>query len=259
LRIENFMNKSIFFSLLILSTIFFGCSKKISKVETRPIEGKKFGVEELDFQFLETRARIMYDDGNTRQSANANIRIKKDSIIWFSVSPGLGLEALRGMITRDSLVYINRLNRTYGVYSFESLSKKFNFKLNYDILQAMLLGNLPVEIQGDDRVDRKGDFFLLKQKSNTLKVENQINADTQKLESVLILEKPTNNTLNLRYSDFQQLQRQLFAQSTLITLNYQTKQGTPLHTEIKIDHKHTEIDQEELKFPFYISDKYERR
>jgi hypothetical protein len=73
-----------------------------------------------------------------------NIRMKKDSIIWLSVT-GVGLEVARGIITPDSIVFMDKIHKDYFVFNYEQLSKQYNFDLNFALLQSVIIGNLPFE------------------------------------------------------------------------------------------------------------------
>ena len=60
-------------------------------------------------------------EGN-EMNFNISYRSKKDSVIWISVSPLLGIEVARLMITEDSVKILDKINNKYEVTSFESVS-----------------------------------------------------------------------------------------------------------------------------------------
>ncbi|MTI29264.1 DUF4292 domain-containing protein, partial [Xanthovirga aplysinae] len=212
-------------------------------IDTYSLEKKKFELRELDFDHLSTKAKIKYSEGSKTTRATANIRMKRDSIIWFSIVPALGIEAARGMITRDSLVFMNRIDKTYSIMDYASLSEKYNFRIDYNMIQSILVGNLPLGKTDGDRIKRRQDYYIIKQNNGTLKVENYISAHTMKLNSVHITESPGKNTLDLEYSDFKMVDNEyVFPFSAFISLNYQAKDGKPLNTEINIEHNKTEIN-----------------
>ncbi len=101
-----------------------------------------------DFSTLSIRASIQYKDKKNDMDLKANIRIAKDSAIWISVSPLLGIEAARVMFTKDSVKLIDRFNKAYfsGDYAFFADFYKLDF--DYDIIQSLLLGN---DVKGYDR------------------------------------------------------------------------------------------------------------
>ena len=91
-------------------------------------------VAEVDFDYLTAKSKFSFKSAKQDfDNTNVNIRMKKDSIIWLSVT-GVGLEVARGIITRDSIVFMDKIHRDYYVFKYDQLSKQYNFDLNFDLL-----------------------------------------------------------------------------------------------------------------------------
>ncbi len=207
---------------LTYSVVFFllaSCGKKTVGTSSGPV-ADELSVVDLDFDYLTASAKIRYDNDGQNVSATANIRIKKDSAIWISVTPGFGIEAARGLITRDSLTFINRLDKEYNSYSFQELSNKFNFDISYDLLQAVLVGDMPRTLVPEDQIKKQVDHFLVRQQEGPLTINNYINARLMKVDRVSVVdetkrdiqaEKRAKNTLSLQYEDFKNSDKQLFS------------------------------------------------
>lgn len=251
------MNKnSVLFLFLIFAITFTSCKKELSGVSTK--KAKSLSITPLDFEYLNTKSKIRFQNKEKSLSVTATIRMKKDSIIWLSLSPALGIEAVRGIITRDSLKILNRLEREYLAYDFNSLSKKFNFDINFDLIQAMLLGDMPIPYKAGDQVENKNGDFVIHQVEGNLIVDNFIGAKKMKTERVQLSENSSENTLTLLYDNFQPLESFLIPYKNQIILNY--KEGTNMHTTlIDIDHGKAEIADSSLKFPFNIPEKYDQK
>ena len=254
---------------LIYSMIFFllvSCGKKTVGTSSAPVPDE-LAIENIDFDYLTSSSKIRYSNDNQNVSATANIRIKKDSVIWISVTPGFGIEAARGLVTRDSLVFINRLDKEYSSYSFQELSDKFNFDINYDLLQAVLIGDMPRALTSEDQVKKQADHFLVRQQEGPLTIDNFIDARLMKVDRVAVIDetnrdprsgKRTKNTLNLQYEDFKRLDDQWLPFKNVVSLDYRS-QGQKRRTQIDIQYKKANIVEEELRFPFSIPDKYARK
>ena len=126
--------------LILFAFLFTACKKDLYSLSS--LEKKKLQIEEFDFDYFTGKSKIEYIDENQNLQANANIRIKKDSIIWISVTPALGIEMIRAIILDDSIHVIDRLNKTYYVYDFDSLSRKLHFNVDYKMIEAIIFGNL---------------------------------------------------------------------------------------------------------------------
>ncbi|HAR20844.1 MAG TPA: DUF4292 domain-containing protein, partial [Cytophagales bacterium] len=50
-------------------------------------------------------------DGTNQFSSPLTIRIRKDSVIWISVNPALGIEVVRALITKDSIFVIDKIHK----------------------------------------------------------------------------------------------------------------------------------------------------
>jgi hypothetical protein len=97
----------------------------------------------FDFQWLGMKISTETEFNNERESFKANIRMKRDSAIWISVSPLMGVEMLRVLITRDSVKYVSKIprNKHYYVGDFKAISEKLGMEVDFDMLQALLVGN----------------------------------------------------------------------------------------------------------------------
>ncbi len=113
---------------------------------------------ELKFHQFSAKFSATYTVDQKKTNVSGNLRIAYDSIIWIAITPALGIEAVRFMLTPDSIKYLNRLDNTFLVQNFSYINQLLNKTLDYDMAQSFLTGN---------------DFSLYE--SNTFKasVENQ--------------------------------------------------------------------------------------
>jgi hypothetical protein len=251
------MNRKLTY-ILLLAVIAFSCKKEYFSFRNTEVDIANFKVAEIDFEFLSTKTKFQYTDSKNSNSATANIRIKKDSIIWFSLTPALGIEAARGIITQDSMIIVDRLNKTYSVFTFKELSNKFRIDMDYNLLQSLLLGNAISEIKPDNKLRNEGDFFKLTQIQSALNIENLVNNKTLKIERVTLKDALTSNSMAISYSDFWPVDSYLFSNQTSISINYKIGEDQPNSTtEIVLEHSKVEIETKRVKFPFNIPSKYE--
>ncbi len=251
-------NYSRVIGMLILTCIIASCNRNLFRA-TLDAESTLFEIQEFDFDYLKAKAKFRYDNGKDDLKATANIRIKKDSLIWMSISATLGIEAARIMIAKDSMVIIDRLNKQYTVLNYEDLTKKYNFKIDYSLLQAVLLGDLSNPIEKEDKISKEPSHFLVLQDRGDVKMENFIGLKNMKLERAKWLDKPTSNTLTINYTDFQLLNDYIFPYENQIILKYKSTGNISKNTQINIDYNKAEVSDKKEKFPFNIPQKYERK
>ena len=215
---------------------------------------------EIDFRYLTAKSKISFKSQYQEiDNANANIRVRQDSLIWLSISK-LGIEAARVLITRDSITIMDKIHREYTVYDFPTLSKQFNFDMNFPLLQALLVGNLPLPHQPAQKTKNGQNSLLLRQSEGKVLVENYIEEDNRKLKKLLVTQQPTKNTVRVDYDDFTSLNTFLFPYTSLMTVDYRSPaDGQFYQTVLRIKYNKVELVDKNPGFPFAIPANYQRR
>ncbi len=265
-----------FLLLLLLIFVQFSCKRRkiqksiaeLPRIETSNNETanpdslfSEFGdvrliISESNFDYLKLKSKIDFQSENLSQSFPANVHIKKDSIIWISVS--VGIEAARCIISKDSILFMDRINRKYYGLSIPELSQHFNFQFDFGLLQSLLIGNLPLKKKKGDQVVLNSLYTSLFQQANNIKIENQVDNVNKKLTTILAEDIGGKSKLGISYSDFvkeengQVVPHAIFAKIDVIK-NDQIKTST-------LDFKHTKIEfsENELRFPYTIPKSYEK-
>lgn len=250
------MNR-IFFLLLIL--ISFGCSHRvIRKIGTLPVAAPaSMDVQEIDFEYLQGKAKLVYQDNEKQQEVVAHVRVRKDSVIWMKLTV-LGLQGGSVLINKDSITIVADWKNEYYVFDYETLSKKFNFKINYQVIQSALLGNLILPKRPEDELGEDSFFNKLIQKEGPITVQNLINKTTKKIERVDLNEPSTGNSVKINYSEFQPVGNKLFPYRGLIEVVYNTNSGIVNNT-ILFEYSKAEVGAKELRFHLKIPKRYDRR
>ncbi len=250
------MNSQLSVFVVLLALIVVACSKKGTTTSTR-ISSSTLAIEEIDFEYLHGKARMVLKDGNKEREVKANIRVRKDSVIWMNFSV-IGVQGGRALISLDSITIMSNVNKEYYVFDYKELSKRFNFEINYTVIQSAMLGNLLMKRKLEDTVEQKGATYLLSQSSGHVDVLNYISEATMKIQKVELKENDTHNSLTINYGDFQPVGNKLFPYNGTINLFYKTAAGL-LTTIIIFEYTKAEVGDKELRFPFNIPKKYERK
>lgn len=252
------MNKRIWILLLGVSFLAISCSKKITGPGLMATPAKPLlNVEEIDFEYMHGKARMVLRDANKERDVKTNIRIRKDSVIWMTFSV-IGFQGGKALINHDSITIVSTVDKEYFVFDYPELSKRYNFEINYNVIQAAMLGNLIMPRRDEDQIVQESSFFLLKQQAPNITVDNFINAASMKLEKVELKESNSSNSLVINYSNFQPLGGKLLPYNGTINLFYKALSGL-LNTTVIFEYSKAEVGDKELKFPFNIPRRYERR
>lgn len=86
------------------------------------------------------KAKLDFSGAGMNVSANATIKMLKDSVVWVSVRK-FGFEVGRALVTRDSVYVINRFANEYTVKDLSYLQKNYNLPASLETLQQVILGN----------------------------------------------------------------------------------------------------------------------
>ncbi len=257
MQTKSTTNRATLLFLIVFSAFFLeSCKSTFLGTNTRVKE--EFQVAEIPFEYFSTKTKFKFKDGESKTKATADIRLRKDSLIWFRLTPGLGIEGARGIITQDSLIMIDRVNKAYYAYSFQGLSEKFNFELNFDLFQSVLIGDMPIAQSAEDDIVAQANQFTIVQRVGDLTLMNQIGNKTKKLEKLTANTVKSKNTLELKYTDFNLLEGFVFAFKADMVLQY-FKDNKKGEITIDIEHNRARIENEPLTFPFSIPDNYERK
>ncbi|PLX05224.1 MAG: hypothetical protein C0595_00400 [Marinilabiliales bacterium] len=138
----------IFISGIIFLILFSSSCKVNRSALKKPLKDHGFDYlytkmteNQVNFKTLNTKIDITYLEENSKTGLKGQMRMVNDSLIWVSFSPALGIEAARVLLTKDSVKFINRLNKTYFTGKYKLLDSLLNTTIEYSILQSMLLGN----------------------------------------------------------------------------------------------------------------------
>ncbi len=260
---------------LILMVFLFSC-KTTRSTYKKPIkeEGPEYLFEqlsknELKFDWFSAKFKTDYRYGKKKTEFRGQIRIRKDSVIWISFSPLLGIEAARLMITNDSVKFMDRLSNTYFVGDYDFVNNFLKTNIDFDILQAFITGN---DFHFYERTKFRASIDSREYRLNTLgrsklkkyvKTSEQpprvyiqtiwLNPESFKITRICIKEiQKENKKLTAFYSDFREVEDQLFPYALLFELSKNIEE------KIEVDVKYTKtVINKPLSFPFKIPSKFE--
>jgi hypothetical protein len=165
------MNRTIGLVVIIVSLFAVSCSKKVVTPVDIKAPATALSVEEIDFEYLQGKARMILRDSKKERDVKANIRVRKDSVIWMTFSV-IGVQGGKALINKDSITIVSNVDKEYYVFEYDELSKRYNFDINFNVIQSAMLGNLITPRKGDEEVVQETSYFLLKQNSGTVDVFN---------------------------------------------------------------------------------------
>lgn len=221
---------------------------------------------ELRFSWFSAKFSIDYIYDKKLTEFKGQIRVRKDSVIWLSFSPALGIEMARLKITNDSVLFINRINKTYLRGDYDFINDYLQTNIDFDILQAIIIGN---DFQFYDKTKFRASidnqeyklstaerrklkkFVKLGETDRAFYQDIWLNPYNYKITRVNLKEIANDKKLEAYYGKFKDHDGQLFPFNILFEISADEK------ISVEVVYSRIRIDQS-LSFPFTIPSKYER-
>ena len=258
---------------IIILAVFSSCTGSRKAVrETIKEQGDEYLMNKLkehEFKFNQFSAKfnVTYQVNRKKTTVSGNLRIEKDSIIWISITPALGIEAVRFMLTPDSIKFINRINNTYIVHEFTYINQLLNKTLDYDMAQAFLIGNdfslyesntFKASIENQQyklsTINRRKLRRFVRRSDDDISIPIQsiwLDPESYKVSKVLLKEAERDSRkFQANYAEFEKIDEEFIP--TKLEFKVET---VDKKVNIKINYSKIQINQNQT-YPFRIPEKY---
>ena len=116
-----------------------------SVAESSGLTNALFSIQQklFDFQTFSGKAKMHYEGGGDKQEFTTHFRIKKDSVIWASITAVGGIvQVARLFITQDSFKMVNYLDKEAMILSIDDAEKILPARVDFTTLQNLIMGNI---------------------------------------------------------------------------------------------------------------------
>ena len=209
----------------------------------------------IDFKTFSAKIKVEYTDKNGKgPDLTVFARVQKDSAIWLSINATVfSYEAFRVLITKDSVIVLNKKDREAQLRSLSYLQKLTQLPFDFATMQDLIIGN-PVYL-GSEVFSFKQDgaqiIMLLMggEFKNLLTLSgNEYLVQTSRLEDITPSVK---RTCDLTYADYENKNGMQFPTKRKIVVSEKSK------LEIDMEFKQYGFN-ENLSFPITIPKNYKR-
>jgi len=203
-----------------------------------------------DFKTLNIRANAKYEDEKQSHSMNADIRIKKDEIIWINIK-FLGIPMAKAMITPTKVSYYEKINNTYFEGDFSMLSNWLGTDLDFNKVQNLFLGKAIDDLTKDKWVSEVVEkmFKLSLPNSSDVAKEFYFEGANFLLKKETISQASQNRNLEIRYPSYKE-EKGMFLPNEI---NIKAEQKDKI--TIDIEYKNTTFN-EDLSYPYSVPSGY---
>lgn len=229
----------------------------------------KLKANKYDYKWITAHFSFDMDEDSSHTSFSGTIRMRKDSVIWMSIAPLLGIEAARVMLTQDSAMTMDRLHDTYFKGDYDYINSRLADDIDFELIQSVMVGS-NVEFYNDTAKMKSyfdGSQYLIstirRRKLKRILYHNsnyRSKSDAQfiwldpqdyHITHVRLEDFVNHRTFDAYYSDFQKVDSVMFP--------FHIRYEIVAEKKIRIDLQYKKVAfklQEET--PFTIPKKYER-
>ncbi len=244
------MNR-LFSGLLMLVAIGYlsGCAKK-----TTVFEGggkmEDYAPVYSEYGYMDAKAKIVIEEESGKITRGTmSLRAKKDSVLWFTISPGMGMEAVRGLITQEKIQIKDRIGKEDVNLTYNEFETIYGLRLSLNLFQNLLWANPPYSFDYKDRLVRVGKSFELTQVRDQVRYFSKIDVNHRKMSEMASTSLDDRGSLLASFSSFQEVNEQPFPAEVLYKLAYQLPAGGQ-NTIIHLEWTSINPNSASLSFPF---------
>ena len=119
--------------LVSITVLASSCSARKKMVQPTPQQSFEWLTAKFDIQV--EGSGLSFDD------LSGQLRMRKDSLVWLSVTAPMGVEVARVKVSTDSVWVINRLEKTYLAEPLADVAQHFGMPIGLPWIETLLLDN----------------------------------------------------------------------------------------------------------------------
>jgi uncharacterized protein YjfI (DUF2170 family) len=203
---------------------------------------------------------ILRSNSKSNMSSGAALRIIKDKGILISIRPFMGIEVAKLVISRDSVLIVDRMNKQYLHESIEDLKRSKQVDFNYYNLESLLSNRLFYPGKQDVAAADYPKFMINKSEGNYLVVTKDASDilynfaidGNNHIISTLIYGEKKNYTLQCSYNKFIIDQQQSYPTELGFKIGIKEKR-----MDVKLSYSKLDIDKD-VEIDYSIPGKYKK-
>lgn len=259
------MKQKIFIFSVFTLLIFSGCKTSHSITKTGAKQDSQVAqliqkVQKAQPQFKTanvSKVAMEFDLNERKINVSATCKIRKDSAIFLSIQPFMGIEMFKAEIMPDSIRVFDKMNRKYYVIDYTSMSKQFGVDINFSSLQALIFNQffcigakellpdsckLTALADGRKKIDFETEKMLQSTEISSLNT----------IQQVILKSKNVTYQLQTNYDDFTVVNNVNFPQKITLLATSKKSKASCVFSILKVEFNTN------LKFAATTTDRYTR-
>lgn len=247
--------------LLILGSLILltSCGSRRAVMGGSPVEDaaaasviKRHYENEADFETLQGRLRVQFQNESQNQTVTVSYRMKKDETIWMSAQL-MGFPLAKVLITPNSVQFYEKISSTYFDGDFSLLSDLLGTPLDFEKVQNLLIGQAIYDMQEERYrlTESSRGYQLSPVREGDLKRNFLLDPGNYKAVAQQIAQEGTGRSVTITYPSYQNVSgRTIPREIKIIAIDGAT------NTQIDMQFRSVEFDVP-VTFPFSLPSGYE--
>ncbi len=223
-------------------------AEKLQLIETL----KPVWQQQISYASFEGKAKMHYEGKNQGQDFTANFRMKKDSVIWVSITAlGGFIPVARAYITPDSIRLINYLQKEAYLMPMSKASELLPVTVDFAALQNLIVGNaLRSMTNATDVTDFGGAWSLQLEDTAYIQQLTYNKSDSTMRSSQLRTHAGNGPAAMIQYGNYEQVNGRRFPGSRAINI---INNGEQYYLDMNFNSVSFDKEQD---YPFSVPKKY---
>ena len=160
----------------------------------------------VGFNWMKIKTKIDIDFKEEKNHLTLQLRVKNDSLVYVKISKA-GITGAKLLVTRDTLIFIDKLNKQYYNGKYSDLDKLIGVSVPFEFLQNLFLGQATFLYSGEGfkkvvepLISYSNKVFEKKEYDSTLTQIQLFTCDSLKLQTVGVLNGDSQKEVWVNYS-----------------------------------------------------------
>lgn len=243
------MKHKIAISVVLAVLILTGCktTKTIAKTEIKqqanPIAQVILQIQNNQPHFKTANVSKMslgLDVNDRKLNVSATCKIRKDSAIFLSIQPFMGIELFKAELTTDSMRVFDKMNHRYYIVDYSFFQKRFGVNVDFNSFQSLLtaqffcVGKKDVQTDSCKLTPLTNGLNEIDFNTTVLTQSTTISA-ANIIQQVILKTTNSNYQLQTDYSEYAVLNGVSFPQKIVLQVNGQKAKNVCEFSILKVD------------------------
>ena len=210
----------------------------------------ELSAKSIQFEWVQARARVNYKEKSKSKNFTASVRIRRDSIIWISITSIMGVEVARLQVRSDSVFLLDRLNNKYRAEALSFLENYFPFRFDISgLIQKIIVGEPLVDEDKMSSIKQNKKGYVISSENELYHHTLNLNEHDLTISTEHLADRQNDRKLSLIFDDYKSDSGKLFSYVRNIQFDGDEK--------INLTVKFSKVKWDDPQaFPFHIGDKY---